>query len=380
MGYNDFFIREDVYQILKDTISLYYHIEVSFVAKVTKTNNHNLEIFYCIPKLNSIFHSRIDKRELKKYLKNNMIGNQNFFVQLLLKLYINIAIYFPYLFSDKIMLINSNKINSYLIYPGNKRIKIIDFSKNTVTNILKNGFSDKWFLNDFNFRSSSNRYYVNKTHKISNISYYERLLHGKPLARLNNRFQNFHTDEVIQIIKDMQYEIKHILICDYIESLCNDINSLVTNDHNIINNITELINNIKKYFSDKTYHICITFSHGDLQKGNVFVGETELYILDWETYSTRSCVYDLLIYLYNLRNSYNLLDNMMFMLNDENINFKSFNWVGSKKDLLLLFILEDIAWQFEESSQLLTGNFSNGLIEYNKKDFSDFVFKLLNNK
>lgn len=367
MGFNDFFLREDVYEIIKNTLSKHYDIHVKIIN--TRFKRINTNTYYCIPYLNVIFRNGICKRELKQFLKSNMIGNQSRLKRLILRLYIEFALFLPRLFSDKLLEV-SNKNQIDVIFPGNKKIKVIDFSQKLIKNILKVGFDDEWFNKEVNFRKNSTYSFVLGIELTGEGYYVEKLLSGKPLARMNAKTILRLESKIFKCLGYLSNDSKKLPMAKYISSLSNEVKDLLyknifKENQYILKIVTLLINYLNSVTQDN--YIVVHTTHGDFQKGNVFIDNTDkLYILDWETFDVRYCNYDVLVYLFNMRNSYNLTANFQ----------KYFNKNGKSKHYLIelsLFILEDLKWYLKETTQLIKGNHSLGLTNYNKAEVLNYL-------
>lgn len=376
MGYNDFFQREDVYEIIIETISNHYQTEVRMLNSRNETNPSNL--YFCLPLLNVIYRSDFSRKEIMKFVKSNMVGNQSFFSKLLIKFYIILALMFPVRFSDKLMEIQNNSTID-VIYPGNKKLKILNFTKKSITNILKSGFDNEWLNNEINFRNRSKFDFVLKIDECGTDYYVERMLIGKPIARLKVTNIKGIFPKVLNYMEQLAVDSKTLDSIEYAHKLSSDIELLLKSvkekngyddEHTeAINELHSLIlNNLVQMNPDLLIEIHTT--HGDLQKGNIFIDNNQkIYILDWETVAVRLGNYDKIIYKYDLRNSYNLILNFKKYINIEGSN---------KKNIveLYLFILEDLKWYLKEATQLKKGSISIGLQNYSNLNIFSFITSL----
>lgn len=376
MGYSDFFNREDVYMIIKDTISSHYNTKVSIINSMDKINSENL--YFCLPKLNIIYRSTFSKSITKKFLISNMIGNQNSITKFLIRLYISVSLSFPGIFSDKFIYIEHNN-NIDIIYPGNKKLKILDFSNQKIINILKNRFSNEWFMNEIYFRINSNFNFVLNIDEYGESYYIEKILIGKPLARLKNTQNEKILIEINNYMDMLADNKKTINFIEYAKKLSLDIigifeaiNGQSRNNQFYLDNVYRLHMLILERLCllNSNYTLNIQTTHGDLQKGNVFIDENgKIYILDWETVGIRFDKYDKFIFKYSFRNSYNLVSNLRRYINKEGMS------QNSLIDLYV-FLLEDLKWYLQESTQLLKGSISIGVQNYGKPELYKFIDNL----
>ncbi|BCR36095.1 hypothetical protein [Mariniplasma anaerobium] len=378
MGFNDFFKREDVYKIIKQTLETEYSLKVEFLNRLDKATKEskNKCIFYCIPRLNIIFSKYVNKRLLIGFLIRTLSGNQSIIKQLMIKLYIVFGVFVPRLFSSNFMLVcNEDFINTNIIYPGNKKIKILDFKNSTVTNIKKTGFKGNWFHKEIEFRVNSKYDFVLPILEHNDSRYKEALLTGIPMSRLQNKKRKPFLNKTNLILDNIKGKPENIEIKKYVESL-HEIVSQKLSDRSFkqILNISDMIN---RYFLEMDYIINVVDSHGDFQKGNIFITEHgEVKILDWETFDRRSENYDTMIYNFNLRNSHLLVTNMQVFLNDRSTKIEFSNM--SRIDILLLFVLEDICWLIEENIELPENSISIGLENYNKVTVYNYLQSIIN--
>lgn len=367
MGYNDFFKREDVYKIIGDTLSSHYKCTIRFTSRFQI--NKNKRKYYCLPRLNIIFSNQTSKKKLLQFTANNVLGNQKFYKKTILKIYVYLSILFPVIFADRIMVFSNNSDLIDVIYPGNKRLKIINFKEMSITNILKKGFNNEWFNNEISFRTNSSFDFVLKIRDVGEDYYTEKLIFGKPLARMNKKIINEITSKVLKYLSEISEDSSRIKIGLYTHEIANQLDSLIESVEEPFKNINIIIKMLTSYLisNHQNEEVTVSRTHGDFQKGNVIIDEYgKIFLLDWETIDIRYSNYDYLIYTFDLRNSNNLINNIK-----EIIKCKD-----SHDDTLVhlsLFILEDIKWYYNETKQLLKGNFSTGLVNYNDNRLLDFL-------
>lgn len=377
MGYNDFFDRENVYGVIKDTLWYYYDTDVYFLSKKTKSIDDNLEsVFYCIPKLNVIFSNYVDKRKLKKFLYGSIVGNQRRFIQYILYIFISIAISFPKLFIDRYMVSTSqNTLKNIVIYPGNKRLKLLDFNKDEIINISKYGFRMEWFKSDLYFRRSAVFDFILDCKSVSDNMFIEPLLFGKPLSRIPNRDREKYINESLKYIKKLTENPTVVESNKYISTLSEFILDYLSENKLNLKYIKKTVRLISNGFTLSNFNLEIGNSHGDLQSGNIFITESnKIYILDWETIGKRMLDYDRMMLLFGNRNSNEIL-NKLIDFNEEDIT--SYNSKIPNELITCVFVLEDIKWYIEEVDQVNGKLNSIGLDNYNKYEFYSFLEKII---
>jgi hypothetical protein len=119
-----------------------------------------------------------------------------------------------------------------------------------------------------------------------------------------------------------------------------------------------------KNFPDFT--IDLVQSHGDLQLGNILVGNTnsELYLIDWEYTEKRTIFYDSLVLATNCRKPKGLAKRIKTILDGDDL---SWNWCVKtggfrlSKCELAVFLIEDLIVRLSELNIANLINKDNGL-------------------
>jgi len=200
------------------------------------------------------------------------------------------------------------------------------------------------------------------------------LIVGKPLARMNNRSIKEVTSKVLECLSEICAESSRIKIDLYTNDLTNQLESLRESIEMPFDNINIIIKMVSNYlvFYHQDEIITISRTHGDFQKGNIIVNEYgNIFLLDWETVDIRYTKYDYFVYTFSLRNSNNLIKNIQEFIESKD----------SRDNILVdlsLFILEDIKWYYKETKQLLKGNYSTGLTNYNDNRLLQFLRGIYN--
>jgi thiamine kinase-like enzyme len=220
--------------------------------------------------------------------------------------------------------------------------------------------------------------------KTSNI-YYEKLLKGRSFDRLKKKkVRNIHNEIekiIIQIQKEKRSTINSIKYSLSLKNTIVDELSKVIISKQLYLNVIEFVEHISDLVGD--FDLEVSFSHGDLQYGNIFITENdEIYILDWETYSVRSIGYDLLTYFYRFRYRNNFIDRIKDFLNDNHwieIANKFYTSTINKKQVLLIYLLEDINWIINESLNTANKKASPSLLLYSNRKFFYDIFEFTRN-
>lgn len=384
MAFYDFMEREDVYGILKDTLEYYFDSSVTIGSTVPQTNGK--EVYLCFPRINAII-PRDFTYDLKEYVKRDNRITYSFIRKSIMSVYLYGVFNFPKKFMDKTLILDNPPKNSndLLIYPGNKKIKIINFTNETIDNVLKNSFNGKWFSKELEIRENPKWDFVLPVTKIKKGVYREQLIIGYAYPRLDQEIQLFFLPKIKSYITQMQSSYKEEKLGIYKKDLLDTLqNSFEIIGHKItqdqLKSILKFANKLLNLIRFDNELIRLTFSHGDLQKGNVFLqnDSNKLWILDWETWGIRSEYYDRMIFYYNMRNSNQLVENISIMIKEqgEKLSLTS-DKIPYLRDFIAIFIVEDIIWQADETMVLPNGAISNGLKNYMSITKQQELFELL---
>lgn len=381
MPYIDFINREDVYGIISTTLNEYFRSEVYY----TRNNASNEgQGFFCFSRINAIIPVDFSKDVIEFIKRDNNITN-SLIKRVIIRTYIFLVLKFPYNFSEKLLIVKKPDINlkNIMIYPGNKKIKVIDFNSMTVVNILKTGFERTWFNKEIHFRINSRWNFVLPLECLDDNTYRERFISGFAYVRLSNNEKAKHFDEMWSIIQEIQKLSKITKIEDYLGLLKSEFESKLQSisnriDEQEIESLESFFAKIIGSFIDSSSDIKLCFSHGDLQEGNIFLekNNSKIWVLDWETWNERSDYYDKLLFYYGFRNSHRLAKNIRAFLKEDGkmIRLKA---TENRYDIVKLFLLEDILWQIDETSILNNKSISNGLIKYSLCSFQESILSCL---
>lgn len=274
--------REDFYSISEKTLHDYYG------------QQDKRTILYVYPKINAITTCKPSK-DVKKYLLNEF-ALRSIVKRILAKSYVRMCLSSSGLLSDRKIVIDAEISDATLIYPCNKKYRIFDFVNKYVGVMAKARFDTHDLVHEIEFRRrTDNPPFVPKIIDSNDCGYRESIIDGSPLARISDH-KEFLTlkEEAYQELR--KYYQKYDSIVDakeYILELQNRISLLMGVKSNNVHFLNDLVQ-ILSVFACEFEKITIGFSHGDLQAGNIWVtnGERKIYIIDWESWGTRSVWYD----------------------------------------------------------------------------------------
>lgn len=384
MPFCDFLDREDYYSILNDTLTEYFEQKIIISDKQVKFGKE-YRCFYCFPRIGYLVPKN-SKKSVKRFIKRSYRITNSKSKRMLMNAYLLCVFCLPKLFKKKYIYIPVDSCSQdMLIEPGNKKVKLYNFSNNVIHNIRKKGFSDEWIKKEIEYRRNHHEEYILPLEE-KEYGYDERLLVGYSYPRLTKRERNTLDNCVSQVVNDISKESFTKPTEEYAEELVIEIKAKADDlletkrcDANDILLLCETSIRIKSLISDGN-NINITFSHGDMQRGNLFweTGKDMLYVLDWETWGYRSINYDRLLLWYNFRNSTMLIENIKRVNEDKGSKLEHISVDGNGlRNVLSIFILEDILWQLDECSILPSGTLGNGMRFYLDHNRMDKVFHLL---
>lgn len=400
MTISDLQRRENFYEINNKTLEKYFSEinQLTHYVRICK-NKYNYSLnksyFFVYPKINAIVTKK-NSEEVRKYIFKEFSNNPNLLKRFAIYFYTRLLLKSKGRFSDKCISIKP-KIedeNSLLIFPGNKKIKIFNFKENYIDNIVKESFIDYCFNKELNFRLNNTKYnFVLTVEKHSNRWYREKIIDGVSLPRISDKSKHKLLKEIVNKILDLlQEDTKiEIKIGEYVNTLVSKIKkeSYKLEDKsekfNFERNLEKFVMYLANMITNKRDIILLSLSHGDMQEGNVIIRRTDekIFIIDWETWGERTIWYDKLMFNYNLRNIYKFISNLKkYIFNYKNIICKDKNDIfttdlNRRKVIAIIFILEDLLWQIEESN-----NFPYDIVSYSvgkcfSESFQKEIVKLL---
>jgi hypothetical protein len=359
--------REDFAKTFEISFARYLFEVFNISATVNWRNNTKDSNFLLVnPKLNVIYSKNIDRAKLK-LIVSEYEYNPNLVRRFLQKIYIKLSIstYFEHLFAKTIVSVSPwiESFDEVCIVPGNQSIRIINLETLTARVILKEGFSSQSIRNEIYLRQKYKFLPIPKLLNVDTQSlWFEELqVSALPFNRIDN--QTIKDKILIDVKKNLlklysETTIK-IDIKNYVKSLYETCDNLITKlpeiytkfDKKEIRDIFILLNETVKNFPDRT--IDLAQSHGDLQLGNILVGNnnSELYLIDWEYTEKRSIFYDSLVLATDCRKPKGLAKRIKTILDGADL---SWNWCIKtdgfrlSKCELAIFLIEDLIVRLSE--------------------------------
>jgi len=310
MTIEEMFQRENIYQIIEDTLSKYYRQIRNEETEVKVRRVHLFQRLLVYPRIGVIlplFPCRGIIREVYALfdVKNNSLK------KLIAWVYITMCLITFGLFADASLWFSNKSLynRNIMIMPSNRKIKIFYYRHEYVDSILKVGLRDNYFRNEIKFRSNPQFSFILNFIAYGDCWYREQLLHGKGLVRTSGNTYSFYLQEVLDDLKLLQLESRHMVSASEYASKVADQCAELLKEVLLRKNITcgakinRVIGLTKAICNNSTDRIILALSHGDLQTGNIYLDNESrnLYILDWETAKDRSIWYDSATLLCSIR-------------------------------------------------------------------------------
>ena len=359
--------REDFAKTFEISFARYLFEVFNISATVNWRNSTKDSNFLLVNhKLNVIYSKNIDRAKLK-LIVSEYEYNPNLVRRFLQKIYIKLSIstYFEHLFAKTIVSVSPwiESFDEVCIVPGNQSIRIINLETLTARVILKEGFSSQSIRNEIYLRQKYKFLPIPKLLNVDTQSlWFEELqVSALPFNRIDNQTikDKILIDVKRNLLKLYSETIIKIDIKNYVKSLYETCDNLITKlpeiytkfDKKEIRDIFILLNETVKNFPDRT--IDLAQSHGDLQLGNILVGNnnSELYLIDWEYTEKRSIFYDSLVLATDCRKPKGLAKRIKTILDGADL---SWNWCIKtdgfrlSKCELAIFLIEDLIVRLSE--------------------------------
>lgn len=274
--------REDFYRINEKTLSGYYG--------QSGTDKTELCIY---PQLNAIVTTKPSSRVIG-YLLCEYAVRGNALKRLAAQGYVQGCMHSFGLLAAKKCTVQAKVEPDVLIYPCNKKYRIFDFRHQVVDVIAKHGFDDSDLQHEMAFRKQANLPgFVPGFVSCDAHGYREIIIDGRPLARITVGFEALR-DQAYTLL--LEYGAPHQKIAaakTYADELQAQIETLLSQKADSEKLVRGIVTELVAMTASSAY-VTLTFSHGDLQSGNIWVENktNKLYIIDWESWGIRSLWYD----------------------------------------------------------------------------------------
>ena len=353
--------REDIYTILSETLEEYFRTvcdkEVS--VRVDKSLFKNRYVIY--PRL-GIVSSRFPSWKVAKdiYTQFNVQGNLK--RKLFAWGYITLCFLTGGLMASRSLYVSDKKWckRDRYILPCNRKIRIFDYEKGYVDAILKVGFNDTYFQNELKYRAKPEFGFIPPFMEYGNRWYREAILSGRALVRISEPAYSEAVENTKKEINKLYEKTLHYEdIVSYSNRLVDSIQKklpiLVNKKGMSVDYLHNVLDRCQKYVNGSDIQVPLVTSHGDLQTGNIMVGENgKVTIYDWETAGERSIWFDmgkLLLYSQRKDGYAHMIDNR----DNEDVSSKLLSLDDNKypmTNVISVLVLEEMEFFVDEICDL----------------------------
>ncbi len=359
--------REDFYPILFKTIETYFMEVFRSEIKLSFDQTKNSDRLYVFSPPSFISRRKAPKG-LSTFLYSEYNIRGNFFKFLLGKLGVFVATHsFGYMALRSIYFSPTGVFpECVFIVPNNRSIRVFNYEIMMVDCIIKDSFTNKYFINQLNFRKSHQYSFVPPLIDCGDQWFREPIMLGNALARVTSEHKyNKGIQQAIHAIgiiaKDtIQFEHAGKYVRYLIEDLLPKIDEAAKRKHiksqaAILYIVKQLENGLKS----SIFNVPVVLGHGDLQTGNIWLDKQgKIWIYDWETSGMRSVWYDAATLLLSLRRAGGI-ENMWKNYYCENV-ISSLLYNDERKDYSLeeirqivsIVLLEDIQFYLDDLLEL----------------------------
>lgn len=270
--------REDFYQINMDTLTAYYG------NRGTKGN------LYIYPRLNAIV-TRHPSKAVRKYLLTEYEVRNSAAKRLAVQSYVRLCMSSFGLLADKRIELKHCAMPDTLIYPCNRKYRIFDFARQTVAVQIKADFPTDQLKHEIAFRTREDLPdFVPAVVNHNDLGYTEQIIDGRPLARISDGFAAYRQEAYALLTAYASNFNETFTGSAYAEKLRKKATEMTCETTLSIEPLLDVLCGIVA----AQPQLDTTFSHGDLQPGNIWVenGTNKLFIIDWESWGIRSSYYD----------------------------------------------------------------------------------------
>lgn len=379
--------REPFYKILIMSIETYYKVVEGKIVNISSKKNKNAKLLFLYYKP-SFLSERFITKDMRNFLYSeyNIRGALPKF--LIGKFGVFIITHSYGLFAkEKFYLCCSEGLLNERIFisPCNRSIRFYNFSRGYVDCIVKEGYSDKYMLNQLQFRLNYNHFCIPKILASGERWYREKIMYGNPLIRVRKQDAFLKgQDQALANLKELVNEtLEYIDIDFYVKTLREELFILLAtlsadlddSDMVVFHRLSELTE-IK--IKDCRFTVPTAVTHGDFQGGNIWLTkQNEIIIYDWETNKRRSVWFDPATYYWKLHSDPSKINIEQYVLRDNrfliNDNYKNYTR-DERVAIAIILFLENTIFYLEDIAQIPKKNLRCNLLKF-VVDLKKMVFK-----
>lgn len=387
MGFKILFDREDVLEILKETLEKYFVQRTEEEVHIEYSNKVRPESFVLVPKLGMIMRPFPCKEIRKHYYDSYNIRDsivKNFGAKLLVFIatHSKRLLSLPQYLNVKPFDIVGDKT---IFAVCNRTIRIFDYNTGSTVSIQKAGFSDKYFKQHLAFRINSAYDFVPPLLSYGNSWFEEKILDGVMLARVTDkaaysRAIEYALNDMSLIAKNtLQYLDAQTYLFDLVEYIKKNLKkALDIKEISSFDSAEQYISLLEKQALHIDEPIPTVVSHGDFQGGNILVTSDNVWIIDWETNGRRSAWFDAITLQFATRYHGGIMQLTKVCMENDTIQkmMRVYECEFEPKKIVTIFLLEDMKFYLEDmlelpgsAGKLSFDNYMQEIIETNWEEF-----------
>tara|TARA_B110000046_G_scaffold62680_1_gene70193 strand:- start:2070 stop:3170 length:1101 start_codon:yes stop_codon:yes gene_type:complete len=324
---------------------------IDYLNGVLWSDTHQKQ-YFIVPKLNLILRSNLDVYLFLDVTKEYR-SNKRFLTRVAALLYIFtiagiLKLRLGRFFLKDISLEGSDFYP--IIIGGNNRLRFVDSSNSNALLIAKNSNSLLFTRNALRAYCQANFSDLDLIPQIIPINdrvYLEKQIDGLAINRIaltdaQNESVNNSLDSFFARQQDLSRDISVSTFLRYKKSILQNFSSGAKSRH--ISKLYKLFNSvsdkIEQYFG--ITEVPVSHSHGDLNRGNVFLDQDRVSIIDWEYFMYRYAKYDAILYKHDLRHQ-PLSAYVEFIKGKQHLDFNVILFLLEELSFRILNFKEDIA-------------------------------------
>jgi hypothetical protein len=362
--------REDIESNISRTLEYFISTRTSWKGELNWENygegSREKKEFLVKNRVNLLHPVSCDRKNLLELASQYRFGHSYFqsFVQSLYVRLLNFSLFDAFNTPRKLRVDPwRSEFDSWVIMPGNRKLRVFDFDANVCYVILKDGYDAKYFNNDISIRDK-----LDLAPRVIRIIpgekwYEEEIISGLPLNRIASHLSQANAVNKVrgQLQSLYQQSCRSVETLEWIDSVFCKIEAAVASlpvvysdvDVRLYREVSwQLMAQTKQYDYP---NITTVLSHGDCQKGNVLVefnaGDEKVHLIDWEYADRRAAHYDPLVFDLDARSSYGLAERIASRLSDKAGFLEDKLWQQHLDwPTVALFLLEDLLLKLEEQN------------------------------
>lgn len=365
MGFSALLERENFFEIMQKTLTRYFLDAGVSNFKLSYKPEKNVCEFILVPRLGMIMQPYPNKAIRKHYYADYNIRD-NWVRNIVAKTAVFIATHTKCLLSmrQRMYVQPSDVINDSTVFAVcNRSIRIFDYKNLVTTSIQKQGFTDKYFVNQLKYRLNHKYEFIPPIIANGNYWFQEPLINGRALARETDieKYKQAEREALVcmqTIAKDSLEECEAQIYCTELIIRLQALSQRTKETKTISTAELEkkLLLNVTQYLKRVRGTLMTAITHGDLQAGNIYIdNDGKTWVLDWETQERRSAWFDAATLLFATRYDGGI-KKLIEGGNEPESTMKKLCSVSpcslKLNEMILIYVAEDLVFNYEDMLEL----------------------------